>query len=284
VTTQLMFYEQVTPVSPQRHGDWYVEGGLNYEFARKVNAVPLVAAEIPHAAREYTVVFTEAGDAVIPVAILGIKDNENLYLTKEGSWDAKYIPAFVRRYPFVFSKSGDRYTLCIDESWEGCNQEGRGQRLIDEKGERTPFLEKLMGFLQDYQQNAQRTATYGEKLKELDLLEQKAATFTLASGEKISLKGFMAVNREKLHELPAETLQQLVKTGELEVTHAHLLSMNNLSLMVERGSAHSAHEAATPGEPSIEKSATPPGKSESEQQEGDAEKKPAKARKPKTKS
>jgi hypothetical protein len=270
-----MFYEQVIPVSPQRHGNWYVEGGLNYEFARKVNAVPLVAAEIPHAAREYTVVFTDAGDSVIPVAILGIKEKENLYVTDEGAWDAKYIPAFVRRYPFVFSKSGDRYTLCIDESWEGCNQEGRGQRLIDEKGERTPFLEKLMEFLKDYQQSAQRTAAYGEKLKELDLLEQKAATFTRASGEKISLKGFMAVNREKLHALPADKLQEMVQTGELEVTHAHLLSMNNLSLMLERGAAQRAHEPAAEGESPI----TPPGESEAEKQEGDAEKKPAKGRK-----
>lgn len=234
MATQLMFYENVTPVSPQRHGDWYVEGGLSYEFARNVNAVPLVAAEIPHAAREYTVVFADAGDAVVPVAILGIKDNKNVYVTDEGGWDAKYIPAFVRRYPFVFSKSEDTYTLCIDESWIGCNQEGRGERLIDEQGERTPFLEKLMGFLQDYQRNAQRTTVYCNKLKELDLLEHKAANFTLPSGEKVSLKGFLAVNRDKLNALPAETLCELAQNGELEVTYAHLLSMNNLALMSEK--------------------------------------------------
>ena len=29
------------------------------------------------------------------------------------------------------------------------NQEGRGERLITEQGERTPYLEKLMGFLQE---------------------------------------------------------------------------------------------------------------------------------------
>ncbi len=240
MATQLMFYEQVMPISLQRHADWYVEGGLNYEFAKNINSVPLVAAELPHAAREYTVVFADAGETVVPVAILGIKDNENLYVTEEGKWDAKYIPAFVRRYPFVFSQSENKYTLCIDESWEGCNQEGRGERLIDEQGERTAYLERLMGFLQDYQQNTQRTTFYGNKLKELGLLEQKAATFTLADGKKVSLKGFMAVNREKLNALPAETLHELAQTGALEVTYAHLLSMNNLSLMVDRASARGA--------------------------------------------
>jgi hypothetical protein len=241
---QLMFYDQVTPVSPQRHANWYVESGLNYEFARKVNSVPLVAAEIPHAAREYTVVFADAGESVLPVAILGIKDNENLYVTEEGKWNAKYMPAFVRRYPFVFSKREDTYTLCIDESWEGCNQEGRGERLVTEQGERTPYLEKMMSFLQDYQRSAQRTTAYGNKLKELDLLEQKTASFTLPNGGKASLRGFMSVNRDKLHALPAETLHGLAQTGELEVTYAHLLSMNNLALMLERVAAEVAEGVA----------------------------------------
>ncbi len=245
---QLMFYEQVVPVSPQRHGDLFIEGGVSYEFARSVNSVPLVAAEIPHAAREYTVVFAPSGDDVIPIALLGVKDHENLYLTDEGGWDAKYIPAFVRRYPFVFSQSpdGKSFTLCIDETWEGCNREGRGERLITEQGERTPFLEKLMSFLQDYQRNSQRTTAYGKKLKELDLVESKAANFTLADGKTVTLRGFMAVNRDQLNALPAETLHQLAQTGELEVTYAHLLSMNNLSLMLERAAKRGAQPAHTP--------------------------------------
>jgi hypothetical protein len=234
MATKLMFYERVTPVSPQRHGDWCVEGGDHYEFARHVNSIPLVAVEIPHAAREYTIVFADAGDATIPLVILGIKDKENLYISNEGGWAANYIPAFVRRYPFVFSENteGTQFTLCVDESWDGCNQEGRGQRLFDEQGERTPFLEKLLSFHSDYQRNAQRTKDYCNKLKELDLLDPKEATFTLANGEKAKLRGFMAVSREKLNALPAETLSELAKTGALELTYAHLLSMNNLSLML----------------------------------------------------
>jgi hypothetical protein len=237
MATQLMFYERVTPVSSQRHGNWCVEGGDHYEFARHVNSIPLVAVEIPHAAREYTIVFAGAGDTVVPVVILGIKkDQENLYITEEGGWTANYIPAFVRRYPFVFSETADatKFTLCVDESWDGCNQEGRGQRLFDEQGERTPFLERLLSFNSDYQRNAQRTKDYCNKLKELDLLDPKEATFTLANGEKAKLRGFMAVSREKLNALPAETLSELAKTGELELIYAHLLSMNNLSLMLEK--------------------------------------------------
>lgn len=248
MATQLMFYERVTPVSSQRHRDWCVEGGDHYEFARHVNSIPLVAAEIPHAAREYTIVFASAGDAVVPLAILGIKDQENLYITEEGGWTANYIPAFVRRYPFVFSETADgtKFTLCIDETWDGCNQEGRGQRLFDEKGERTEFLERSLSFHSDFQRNAQLTKVYCTKLKELDLLDPKEANFTLASGEKAKLTGFMAVSREKLNALPAETLSELAQTGALELTYAHLLSMNNLSLMANRVAKQDA-DLATAG-------------------------------------
>jgi hypothetical protein len=44
----------------------------------------------------------------------------------------------------------------------------------------------------------------------------------------------MAVSREKLNALPAETLGELAKTGQLELSYAHLLSMNNLSIMLKR--------------------------------------------------
>jgi hypothetical protein len=233
---QLMFYDKVTPVSPQRHANWYIKREANFGFAKGVNSVPVVAAEIPHAAREYTVVFTDAADSIVPVAILGVADSENLYISDDGKWDAKYIPAFVRRYPFVFSRSedGNTFTLCIDESWEGCNQDGEGERLIDENGERTPYLTQLMGFLEEYERNAQQTMLHCNKLKELDLLEQKTATFGLPNGEKMSLRGFMTVSREKLHALPAETLSELAKTGQLELIYAHLQSMSILQSVAER--------------------------------------------------
>ncbi len=46
----------------------------------------------------------------MPAVLLGIRDQENLYVDDNGAWNAKYIPAFVRRYPFVFS-SQDKNTF-----------------------------------------------------------------------------------------------------------------------------------------------------------------------------
>ena len=102
MTTQLLIYEKAVPVSPQRHGDWSVKAGADFGFARHVNSVPLMAAEFPAAAAEYPVVFTGT-DNVMPAILLGAREKENLFVAEDGSWDGRYVPAFVRRYPFVFA-------------------------------------------------------------------------------------------------------------------------------------------------------------------------------------
>src|SRR6516225_6457807 len=144
MTTQLLIYQTAIPVNSGRHGDCFVEVGANYAFSSEVNSVPLMAVEFPEAASEYPIVFAGTESDVLPAVILGVRGNENLYLSKDNAWGAKYIPAFVRRYPFVFSKSGDRFLLCIDEQFKGFNREGRGRRLFDDSGKPTPFVDNVL--------------------------------------------------------------------------------------------------------------------------------------------
>ena len=230
---QLLFYENVAPVSPQRHGELSIDRA-DFGFAANVNSVPLMAVEMTAAASEYTIVFAGNEEAVAPVVILGLEGTKNQYVDKDGKWTADYIPAFVRRYPFVFAQQENTYTLCVDENWGGCNKDGKGDRLFDEKGERTEYLSRMLKFLEESQAHFVRTQTYCKHLKELDLLEPMKADFTLPGGEKKSLGGFMAVNRDKLRKLPGDKLAELAKTDELELTYIHLLSMNNFRRVLER--------------------------------------------------
>jgi hypothetical protein len=236
MTKQLLYYEHAVPISAQRHGDWSLEARTDYEFARHSNRAPLAAVEFPAAAVEYAIVFTGSEEAVGPAVILGLKPDENLYVDEQGKWNARYIPAFVRRYPFVFSKSEDenKLTLCIDEQYAGWNQDGRGSRLFDANGEGTEYLDKMLDFVQEYEHESKRTLAFCRKLKELELLEPMTARFKLPSGQKASLTGFMAINREKLKTLPGETLAELAKTGELELMYVHLQSMRSFAAMLAR--------------------------------------------------
>jgi hypothetical protein len=236
MSTQLLIYESVVPLVFASHRHSSVEIGGNFAFSGKVNSVPLTAIEFREAASEYPIVFAGNQESVLPAVILGLREDENLYLSSEGKWDARYIPAFVRRYPFVFAKSddGERFNLCIDEQFSGFNGDGRGERLFTDDGKPSPYVENILKFLQEYQVQFLRTERFCKKLLELDLLEPMQAQVELNSGARYSLSGFTAVSREKLRELPGDKLAELAKTDELELIYLHLHSMRNFSALRDR--------------------------------------------------
>jgi hypothetical protein len=235
MTTQLLIYETAVPVSSGRHGKASVELGKGYGFARGINSVPLMAVEFPMAAPEYAIVFAENGSEVLPVVILGARSGENLYVKPDESWNASYVPAFIRRYPFVFSSSedGKTFTLCVDEAFQGLNYMGRGQPLFDAEGKQTAYVDNVLKFLQEYRAQFLRTQAFCRRLVELQLLEPMRAQFTMGS-EKMSLGGFQAVDRAKLKSLSGDTLAQLAATDELELIYLHLQSMRNFAVVKDK--------------------------------------------------
>ena len=234
--TQLLLYRDAKPVSAEHHKDLAVKTGDNYGFAKEVNSVPLTAIEFAQASGEYPIVFAGNDETVMPAVILGVSQNQNLYVDDDGTWQGKYIPAFVRRYPFVFStdNEGKRFVLHVDENFDGCNRKGTGERLFDSGGEQTQYLKSVLSFLQDYQARFQRTKEYCDRLKSLGLLQTMEAQFNLTSGEQRSLSGFMTGDREKLKAIAAEDLAVMFGNDELECTYLHLHSLRHFGDMLER--------------------------------------------------
>lgn len=236
MASQLLFYDAVFPVSSTRHRQWAVETTRDFRFAAETNSVPLMGAEFARAALEYPIVFAGNEGKVMPVAMLGVENNINLYVNEQGEWQSRYIPAYVRRYPFIFSSTdeGKTFTLCLEESYPGLNQDGRGNRLFDDEGEQSQYLKGVMKFLQDYQAEFNRTRMLCEKLKELDVLEPMQAQLKLKSGKQVSLTGFQTISREKLHKLEPEVLSKLIQNGAMELIHVHFLSLQHFQTMMTR--------------------------------------------------
>lgn len=260
MATQLLIYEKVVPVSKDRHTGWSVKAGADYSFAKHVNSIPILAVEFASAADEYSIVFAGNDEGMMPIVLLGIKERENLFVDEAQHWDAKYIPAFIRRYPFVFSESEDRstFTLCIDEDFVGCNQENKGERLFDAEGERTQYLDNMLRFVNEYQGQNLRTQLFCKKLQELDLLEPMQAEFTLNSGQRSRLAGFMAVSRERLKRLTDEQVVDLFKLDELELIYLHLQSMRNFNAMLSRSAAQEGESNTASDDSAAELATTAP--------------------------
>ena len=241
MTKQLLIYETAVPISSQKHRDYSVAPTNSFDFARDLNAVPLVASETPIAAREFAIVFAGDGTTMVPTAILGVSGT-NAFVDEAGAWTGRYSPAFLRRYPFVFSRTegADTYSLCIDEAYPGLNSEGRGERMFDSEGARTQYLNTVLEFATRYQREFDATLAYVKRLTDLDLFEPAQATINLPDGTSTSLQGFSRVNRTKLHQLPDETLGELVRSGLMEFCHAHLASLANVTPMAEKLASRAA--------------------------------------------
>ncbi|MBS1302949.1 SapC family protein [Loktanella sp. SALINAS62] len=236
MATQLLFYTKATPVSQEKHANTSLKAGETYSYAKNVNSVPLTAVEFSAAAAHYPIVFAGNEDVVMPSAILGSREDENLFVDDDGHWTGGYIPAFVRRYPFVFStdSTGKQFILNIDEGFEGVNTDGRGERLFDSDGEQTQYLKNVLSFLQEYQAHFRRTQAFCKRLKSLDLLQPMQARFNLVGGEARSLSGFQVIDRERFKKIDADTLAQMFNTDELECAYLHLHSLRHFNSMVGR--------------------------------------------------
>lgn len=239
MSKQMMIYERTVALHKDTHRDWSVVAGEDFSFAKDVNSVPLLGPEFRPASRDFVIVFAVGDDVVLPSVMLGIYDNKNAYVDATGRWTHGYVPAFLRRYPFAFAETndGDTLTLCVDAEFGGFNTEGKGERLFDDKGDKTEYLEKMFSFTQEFHALYQRTVAFGLKLRELDLLEPSKATFNLPDGSSRDLSGFSRINKEKLMALPDETLGEMVRTGELELCYDHLRSLDNVNALVQRATA-----------------------------------------------
>ena len=131
----LLFYQKPIPLNKNEHRAKKIKSQPNnFEFASKTNSVILAGVEFSEAAKEYPIVFAMSGVCALPVALLVLLNNYNLFIIDDVSWDAKYIPAFVRRYPFVLADTGEsgQRVVCIDEDYAGFNDSEGDEEGIGE--------------------------------------------------------------------------------------------------------------------------------------------------------
>lgn len=232
MSRQLLIYDRVTAIGSVSHSDVSVEIGGSYAFAAKVNSVPLLSIEFEAAALNHPIVFARNGSSLFPTALLGLRPDHNEYVDFDGSWTGGYLPAFLRRYPFIFSRHEGQdeksFTLCLDEAYQGVNREGRGERLFDDAGVQTPWLDRQLSFTVEYQSQFLHTQAFCAHLDRLGLLDDAQAIYRGASGIQGSMGGFSVLNRSRLKQIPEAEMQALFRNGGLSICYAHLHSLQNI--------------------------------------------------------
>lgn len=239
-----MFYRDVMPVDPTRHADLKLGPVTDFRFAADLHALPVVGFEFIDAMRDYPIVFAvDDNGAYLPTVMLGMRANENLYVSAaDGSWDARYIPLYVSRYPFVTSETpDDRAVVCLDEAAIDTLKSDTGMALF-EKGEPSEPMKKIAQTLFSLRDDAQRSTIWTKELADAGLFKQVSASAEMPDGANVSMDGMFVIDDEKLRTVSQELSHRWFTNGLMSLIYAHLFSLRNLDVLVER--LHKKNKAA----------------------------------------
>lgn len=237
VSGNVMFYEKPVPLNREQHTGYGVTPVEKpFEFMRKSHFLPLTAAEFGAAAASYPIIF--AGDDRAPLAVMGIRTEENLFVTEGVFNNDYYMPAFARRYPFVLANDtgNDRFVVCVDEAATCVTNKNPIQNFFTGDDTST-FTKEAFEFLQNFERDRQATTAMITELKDLDLFEPKDMHFQGqledgSPGERQKIADYFAISEEKLRNLPADKIKSLADRGILAVVYAHLISLSNWQRLV----------------------------------------------------
>lgn len=208
------------------------------------NSVFLAAVEFGDACKEFPIVFVRAGNAgpdakpaVAPLAVFGLRAGSNLFVNGD-QWTGNYVPAYIRRYPFVMARLDDNannMAVCYDSSWPAFN-DSTGEALFKD-GEPTEFVLNAKTFLENFEQEAERTRLICELLVDMELLQPMRFEAELPSGEKFDVEGFLALDEKKYAELPDDKVLHLHRNGLIALIEMHRLSLTNMNRLVGKYAA-----------------------------------------------
>jgi len=251
----VLFYKNPQPLSPEQHAGLGVKQiEAPFEFLRTAHAIPVTVTEFGMAASAYPIIFV--GDERTPVAVMGVRQNENLFVREDGTTDPDfYVPAFVRRYPFVFANDndGDRLLLCVDR--EAPMVSNQPDIPFFENGEATEFTKNAIEFCKEFERQRRATVEFSAIMKKFDLFEQKTVSFQPRDpqgnevGEQQKIADYWAVDEEKLNNLSDEQFKELRANGALGAIYGHMISLLNWSRIIQRAVATTPAPEATPAAP-----------------------------------
>jgi hypothetical protein len=245
-------YQEIVPLTKQ-HRVLLPEARKLPLVFRSITALPLSYTEFAAACRDYPIAFVsgDAGKSFVAMAVLGLENQQNLFVAADGGWDASvYLPAYVRRYPFCMT----RITVDGKEQAErvACVEKraitDKGEALHNAKGEPLPLWEERRKLLFEYEADLVRSDEMARALAGLDLLETFNVQAIPNEGSPLAMTGLYRVAEHKLGALAPEKLKELTQQGILARVFAHLISLANFGRLLDRraGLAKAAAPARDP--------------------------------------
>ena len=227
-----LFYNSIEPLNVTQHGKMKVRTVLRMGQIGKTHAIPLTVDEFTLVQRHYPIVFS-VGDNPIPIALMGLNEGVNVFLDQDGRplENTIYIPAYVRRYPFLLARlrpDSDELSLCFDPSADAVGDFDEGEALFD-GDQPTDATKAILQFCEQFEAAGQRTGAFMDELVKSELLmDGEVAIQPEGAEQPFIYRGFRMVDEEKLRNLRGDELRKMNQNGILPLIYAHLFSLTEM--------------------------------------------------------
>jgi hypothetical protein len=228
-------FQKVVPVNKDRHAKKKVKDISSFAFASKFHIAYVTMQEFARAASIFPIVFLEdkEKDEFRPVVLLGINAGENLFVDSDGKWQASYVPAIIRRYPFALTPSGKdgQYVVCIDEE-SPLVSDTEGAPLFDDNGEPTQVIDNVKLYLAELQQMDALTSDFSKFLSEHNMFTP--LNMRVRDNDKVkNISGCYVINEERLNNLSDDRFLEIKNKRFLPAIYAHLISLAQTERLVK---------------------------------------------------
>lgn len=226
-------FKNVVPITQERHGKKRIKAIQNFDFAKNVNMASIMVHEFSRAASIYPIVFVEdkQKDQFKPVVLLGLEEGENLFVQND-AWQASYIPAIIRRYPFALATTAEegRFLVCVDEGSDLVNDDD-GQPLFGDDGKPAELMERVKRYLGELQQMDAFTENFCKYLAEKNMFTPLNMKVRIGN-ELRNITGAYIVNEERLNSLSDETFLEMRQSKFVPVVYSHLSSLSQIERLL----------------------------------------------------
>jgi hypothetical protein len=224
-----LLYNALDALNSGQHSKMKLKKSYTLPQVGETHAVPVTVEEFTIVQRHYPIIFS-AGETPIPLALLALNEGVNTYFDADGRPIDKnvYIPAYLRRYPFLLAKlrpDTDELSLCFDPTAGAVAEDADGMDLFD--GDQPSEVTKnILQFCEQFEQAGQRTQAFMDELQKSGLLMEGEVSIQPDGAEQPFLyRGFRMVDEEKLRELRGDELRKMNQNGMLPAIYAHLFSL-----------------------------------------------------------
>lgn len=225
-------YNNLEVVNKIAHKNIAVKEVTNFSYASKLINAPITIAEFFESCKDYPILFAkDANDGWMATVMLGYKENENLFVDSDGNWEKlRYIPVHIRRYPFIFvnQPNTNELALAMESDFKSEDDADKTRKFFKEDGTNSDFLNGVLGFLNQFQNDALATSEFIKQLDSWELLEEKVANIQTSAGQHYGINGFYVINEEKLKHLSKKKKDDICDKNAIPLITAHLLSLSNI--------------------------------------------------------